>query len=85
MQIFFTDSSLAPETFFHYIKPTLQHPKTDFDIAVLHMGITDILYLGSTAETVSNSILHIANQRKNYGIKEVSTSSVTWTTQLILI
>ena len=55
---------------FHYIKPTLQNPQTDFDIAVLHKGINDILNLGSTAETVSNSILHIADQCKNYGVNE---------------
>ena len=68
--------------FFHYIKPTLQDSQTNFDIAVLHMGVNDILNLGSTAETVSNSILHIANQSKNYWVKEVSISSVTCTTLL---
>ena len=68
--------------FFHYIKPTLQDPPTNFDIVVLHMGINDILNLGSTAETVSNSILHIADQCKNYGIREISISSVTCTTLL---
>ena len=46
------------------------------------MCINDILNLGSTGETVSNSILHIANQCKNYGGKEVSISSVTCTTRL---
>ena len=46
------------------------------------MGVNDILNLGSTAETVSNSILHIANQSKNYWVKEVSISSVTCTTLL---
>ena len=66
--------------FFHYIKPVLQDPQTNFDIAVLHMGVNDILNLGSTAETVSNSI--IANQCRNYGVKEVSISSVTCTTLL---
>ena len=68
--------------FFHYIKPTLQDPQTDFGIAVLHMGVNDILNLGSTAETASNSILHIANQCRNYGVKEVSISSVICTTLL---
>ena len=68
--------------FFHYIKPTLQDPQTNFDIAVLHMGVNDILNLGSTAETVSNSILHIANQCRNYGVKQVSISSVACTTLL---
>ena len=54
----------------------------DFYIAVLHMGINDILNLGSTADTVSNIILHIVNQCKNYGVKEVSISSVTCRTPL---
>ena len=56
--------------------------KTNFDIAVLHMEVNDILNLGCTAETVSNSILHIANQCINHGVKEVSISSVTCTTLL---
>ena len=50
--------------FFHYIKPTLQDCQIDFDIAVLHMGIihigiNDILNLGSTEESASNSILQM--------------------------
>ena len=57
----------------------MQDPQTNFDIAVLNMGVNDILNLGSTAETVSNSILDIANQCKNYGVREVSISSVTCT------
>ena len=74
--------SATSRDFFHYIKPTIQDPQTNFDIAVLHMGVNYILNLGSTAETVSNSILHIANQCKNYAVKEVSISSVTCTTLL---
>ena len=73
MQTFF-NSFLPGATsrgFFHYIKPAWQDPKNDFDIAVLHMGINDILNL------VLNSILHIANQWKNYQVKEGSISSVT--------
>ena len=75
---FFTGAT--SRDFFHYIKPTLQDSKTNFDIAVLHMDVIDILNLGSTAETASNSILHIANQCKNYGVKDVSVSSATCTT-----
>ena len=77
--------STTSRDFFHYIKPTLQDPQTDFYNAVLHKCINDILNLRSTAETVSNSILHIlhiANQCKNYGVKDVSVSSVTYTTLL---
>ena len=63
------------------IKATLQDPQINSDIPALHMGINDILNLGSTAETVSNSILHIANLCKNYGVKEVCISNVTGTTR----
>ena len=50
--------------FFHYIKPTLQDCQTDFDISVphmgiIHIGINDILNLGSTEESASNSILQM--------------------------
>ena len=76
MQKLFINSSL------HCIKPTLQDPQTNSDIPALHMGINDILNLGSTAETDSNSILHIPNLCKNYGVKEVSISNVTGTTRL---
>ena len=77
---FFPDAT--SRDFFHYIKPTLQDRQTDFEIAALHMGINDILNFGSTAEKVSNIILHIANQCENYGAKRVSISSVTYTALL---
>ena len=81
MQKFFIDCSLAPPPEISFItKSTLQDPQTDFDIAVLHMGVNDILNLGSTAEAVSNIILHITNQCRNYGVKEVSILSITYTT-----
>ena len=68
--------------FFHYKKPILSDPQTNFDIAVLHVGIYGILKLGSTVETVSIDILHIVNQCKNYGVNRFSISSVTCTTLL---
>ena len=33
------------------------------------MAINDIFNLGSTDEAVSNIILHLASQCKNYGVK----------------
>ena len=75
MQEFFIDSSLAPLPEISFI--ILNQPcKTHRPISVLQY------YILSTAETVSNSILHIANQCRNYGVKEVSISSVTCTTLL---
>ena len=38
--------------------------------------------LGSATKTVSNGIFHIANQCKNYGVKEVSNLIITCTTLL---
>ena len=70
------------QDFIHYIKPTFQGPQADFDIGVLHIGISNILNLVSTAETVSNSILHRANQCKYYGVKKDSISSITCATLL---
>ena len=70
------------QDFIHYIKPTFQGPQADFDIGVLHIGIRNILNLVSTAETVSNSILHRANQCKHYGVKKDSISSITCATLL---
>lgn len=60
----------------------MQDAHTNFDIAVLHIGINPILNLGSTAETFSSNILHIANQCKKYGVNELSILSVTRTTLL---
>ena len=73
---------VTSQYFFHCIKPTFQGPQADFDIGVLHIGISNILNLVSTAETVSNSILHRANQCKYYGVKKVSISSITCATLL---
>ena len=49
---------------------------------MLYIDINDILNLGSTVENVSDSTLRIANQCKNYGVKEVYISSVTCATLL---
>ena len=73
---------VTSQYFFHYVKPTFQGPQADFDIGVLHIGISNILNLVSTAETVSNSILHRANQCKYYGVKKDSISSITCATLL---
>ena len=83
MQKFFIDSSLVPlpEIFFFFI--TLNQPcKTHRPISILQYYIWLLMNLRSTAETVSNSILHIANQHKDYGVKEVSISRVTCTALL---
>ena len=57
----------------------MQDPQVSFDIAVLHMEVNNIFNLESAA-FISYSISHIANQFKNYEVKEISISSVTCTT-----
>ena len=47
--------------FFHYIKPTLQDPQTNFDIAVLHMGVNDI-FLSVLFNSESNSESSCSNK-----------------------
>ena len=82
MQKFLIDFSMAPLPQISFIILNLPC-KTQRPISILQYyiwDVNDILNLGSTAETISNSILHIANQCKNYGVKDVSVSSATCTT-----
>ena len=45
--------------FVHYIKPTLQ--ENEFDTSILHMGVNDILKLGSNIDTVSKYCVLLNN------------------------
>ena len=63
--------------FVHYIKPTLQ--ENEFDTSVLHIGVNDVLKLGSNIDTVSRDIINIANYCKNYGVKQIFISGLTIT------
>ena len=71
-----------PRDFYHYIKPALENPQIEYDIAILHMGINDLLNLDSNAETISNSIVNIVSQCKTFGVKDFIVSSITFTTLL---
>ena len=68
--------------FYHYIKPALLNPEMEYNLAILHMGINDILNLNSNVETVANSIMNIASQCKTHGVKDVIVSSITFTSLL---
>ena len=50
---------LTWKDFVHYIKPTLQG--NQFDNLILHIGVNDVLKLGSNIDTVSKDIINIAN------------------------
>ena len=54
--------------FVHYIKPTLQ--ENEFDTSNLHMGVNDVLKLGSNIDTVSKDI-NLANHCKNFVVKQI--------------
>ena len=66
--------------FGHYIKPTLQ--ESVFDTSILHMGVNDVLILGSNIDTVSKDIINIANHCKNFGVKQIIIPGLTFTTWL---
>ena len=63
--------------FVHYIKPTL--PENEFDTSILHMGVNDVLKLGSNIYSVSKDIINIANHCKNFGVKQIIISGLTLT------
>ena len=64
--------------FVHHVKLTLQ--ENEADIAILRMGVNDILNLGSNIDPVSKDIMSIANQYKNFGVKQII-SGLTFTTR----
>ena len=53
----------------HYIKPILQ--EDEFDTSILHIGVNDVLKLGSNIDIVSKDI-KFANHCKNFGVKQIS-------------
>ena len=75
---FFTGAT--SKDFVHYIKPTLQ--ENEFDTSILHMGINDVLKLGSNIDTMSKDIINIANGCKNSGVKQIIISGLALITRL---
>ena len=64
--------------YIQYIKSTLQNPENLFEAAILHMGIKDL------QKSVTNNIINVANQCKNYGIKNIFVSDLTINNRLHL-
>ena len=46
------------------------------------MGVNDILKLGSNIDTVSKDIINIANHCKNFGVNQIISFGLTFTTRL---
>ena len=55
----FIPGATSEEDFVHYIMPTLQ--ENEFDTSILHMGVNDVLKLGSNTNTAWKDIINIAN------------------------
>ena len=64
--------------FNHYIQPTLNEKNVKTDIAVLHMGRTDILNAEDDKDLISETVIDIAKKCVRFGVKEVFVSSVTF-------
>ena len=75
---FFPSATL--KDFAHYIKPTFQ--ENEFETSVLHMGVNDVLKLGSNIDNASKDIINIANHCKNFSVKQIIISGLTLTTRL---
>ena len=63
--------------FHHYIQPTLNEKNVKTDIAVLHMGTNDILNAEGDKDLIAESVIDIAKECVQLGVKDVFVSSVT--------
>ena len=61
-------------------EPTL--PENEFDTWILHIGVNNVLKLGSNNDTVWKDIINIANQSKNFVVKQIILSGLRLTTRL---
>ena len=61
----------------------MQNPENLFQTAILHVGIKDLLKRGSNIDVVTNNIMNITNDGKNYGIKDIFASGLTINNRLI--
>ena len=67
--------------FYHYIQPTLNEKNVKTDIAVLHMGTNDILNAEGDKDLIAESVIDIAKECVQLGVKDVFVSSVTVNTR----
>ena len=66
----------------HYIDPTLE--EQNFEAAIIHSGINDILYVSSSRQINSllQNIKEIGKECKSYKVKYVFVSSLTFNTRI---
>ena len=66
----------------HYIQPTLNEESVKRDIAILPMGINDVLSTEADKELIAKSVTDIAKKCVCFGVKDVSVSTTMVNTRL---
>ena len=82
LQLLFFLLVLHRNTSNHYIQPTLNEENVKRDIAILPMGINDVLSTEADKELVAESVTDIAKKCVCFGVKDVSVSTTMVNTRL---
>ena len=67
--------------FLHYIRPTFKEINVIADVPVSHMGTNDIMNSEVNKDFVADSIINIAKECVDFGVKSVFISSFTANTR----
>ena len=82
LQLLFFLLVLHRNTSNHYIQPTLNEESVKRDIAILPMGINDVLSTEADKELIAESVTDIAKKCVCFGVKDVSISTTMVNTRL---
>ena len=82
LQLLFFLLVLHRNTSNHYIQPTLNEESVKRDIAILPMGINDVLSTEADKELIAESVTDIAKKCVCFGVKDVSVSTTMVNTRL---
>ena len=82
LQLLFFLLVLHRNTSNHYIQPTLNEENVKRDIAILPIGINDVLSTEADKELIAESVTDIAKKCVCFGVKDVSVSTTMVNTQL---
>ena len=82
LQLLFFLLVLHRNTSNHYIQPTLNEENVKRDIAILPIGINDVLSTEDDKELIAESVTDIAKKCVCFGVKDVSVSTTMVNTRL---
>ena len=82
LQLLFFLLVLHRNTSNHYIQPTLNEENVKRDIAILPIGINDVLSTEADKELIAESVTDIAKKCVCFGVKDVSVSTTMVNTRL---